>query len=398
MKILYFYQYFSTPKGSWGTRVYEFTRIWVEQGHDVTVVTGVYSKSDILASKLLETQYIDGVKVKVVNVKIDNKQKAFKRIWTWFEYLFFSSWYALVLPADVVIASSGPITVGIPGLVARYVRKRKFVFEARDIWPQTAIEMGMLKNKHLQRLSYWFEKKCYKASSHVITLSPGMVNDIISRYPETQVTSIPNSANIDLFSNISSYDINDWHYRKYAIYTGNIGIVNNSEWLFNAAMELKKRGRKDIYILLIGDGPLKEVLVNKAEQMKIDNFIVLNLIPKTNLVAYLQNAMASLVPLKFHPILSTSSPNKFFEAIAAGVPVIQNTNGWMRDFLEKHEIGFTIESDDYSSLADILIQIADNEIDISKIRGTAKAIAKKEFDKDFLADKMLRILISMLKK
>lgn len=392
MKILYFYQYFSTPKGSWGTRVYEFARNWVEQGHEVTVVTSVYSKSDIYATKLLETQNIDGITVKIVNVKIDNKQKTLKRIWTWFEYLCFSSWYALTLPADVVIASSGPITVGIPGLIARYVRKRKFVFETRDIWPHTAIEMGMLQNKYLQRLSYWFEKKCYKASSHVIALSPGMVNDIVSRYPNTKVTSVPNSANIDLFSNTVECDIKDWKYKKYAIYTGNIGIVNNSEWLFDVAVELNKRGRTDIIILLIGDGPLKNTLLKKAEQLNIENFVIMNLIPKTELVAYLQNSMVSLVPLKAQPILSTSSPNKFFESLAAGIPVIQNTNGWMKDFLENNNVGFTIASDDYSNLANVLIQIADNEINISKMKISAKEIAKKEFDKDILATRMLQIL------
>jgi len=396
MKILYFYQYFSTPKGSWGTRVYEFARNWVEQGHEVTVVTSIYSKSDLVANKFLETQYIDGIKVKIVNVIIDNKQKALKRIWTWLVYLFFSSWYALFLSADIVIASSGPITVGFPGLVARYFRKRKFVFEARDIWPQTVIEMGMLKNKLLQRFSYWFEKKCYKASSHVITLSSGMVNDILSRFPETKVTSVPNSANIVLFSNPSSHEINEWRDRKYAIYTGNIGVVNNSEWLLDTAVELTKRGRNDIYILLIGEGPLKTDLANKAGQMGIDNFIIMSLISKTDLVAYIQHAMVSLVPLQSFPILSTSSPNKFFESLAAGVPVIQNTNGWMKDFLEKHEIGFTIESDDYRSLANVLIQIADKEIDITKMQVTAKTIAAKEFDKDVLAEKMLCVLKSVV--
>ena len=396
MKILYFYQYFSTPKGSWGTRVYEFARNWVEQGHEVTVVTSIYSKSDLVANRLLETQTIDGIKVKIVNVKIDNKQKTLKRIWTWFVFLFFSSWYALILPADIVIASSGPITVGFPGLIARYLRKRKFVFEARDIWPQTAIEMGLLQNKTLQRLSYWFEKMCYKASSHVITLSAGMVDDILSRYPETKVTSIPNSANIDLFGNMSDYDIKEWRDRKYAIYTGNIGVINNSEWLLNTAVELHKRGRNDIFILLIGDGPLKEILLNKAEQTGIDNFIILPLISKTDLVAFIQHAMVSLVPLKSLPILSTSSPNKFFESLAAGVPVIQNTDGWMKDFLATHETGFTIESEDYYSLANVLIQIADNEIDISKMQAVAKQIAKKEFSKDTLAEKMLQVFINVI--
>src|SRR5690606_39051431 len=118
MKILYFYQYFSTPKGSWGTRVYEFTNEWVKQGHEVTVVTSIYSKSDLTADKLIENQDFEGIKVKVINVTIDNKQSIIKRILSFFKYSVISCYYAIVLPADIVIASSGPITVGLPGLIA----------------------------------------------------------------------------------------------------------------------------------------------------------------------------------------------------------------------------------------------------------------------------------------
>jgi len=123
MKIVYFYQYFSTPKGSWGTRVYEFAKEWVKEGHEVTVVTSVYSKSDIKAEKLIEDQYFEGIHVKIINVTIDNKQPFLKRIWSFIQYSLLSSYYALTLPADIVIASSGPITVGLPGFGQIYQGK-----------------------------------------------------------------------------------------------------------------------------------------------------------------------------------------------------------------------------------------------------------------------------------
>ena len=111
----------------------------------MTVVTSVYSKSDLKATKFIETQYHNGIRVKVINLKIDNRQPLFQRIYTFVAYALISAWYALTLPADVVVASSGPITVGIPGLVARYLRGRKLVFEARDLWPDGAIELGIIK-------------------------------------------------------------------------------------------------------------------------------------------------------------------------------------------------------------------------------------------------------------
>ncbi len=97
MKILYFYQYFSTPKGSWGTRVYEFAKEWVAEGHEVTVVSSIYSKSDLQAERLIENQVFDGIKVKVLNIRIDNKQSFLKRIFTFLAYSILSSWYALTL-------------------------------------------------------------------------------------------------------------------------------------------------------------------------------------------------------------------------------------------------------------------------------------------------------------
>jgi glycosyltransferase involved in cell wall biosynthesis len=391
MKIVYFYQYFATSKGSWGTRVYEFARNWVAQGHDVTVVSAVYSKSDLKVSKLLETQYHDGIRVKVVNVLIDNKRPIPQRIAAFLKYTFFSSWYALTLPADVVIASSGPITVGIPGLVARYLRGRKLVFEARDLWPSGAVELGIIRNSLMVRLAYWFEKRCYAAATHIVTLSPGMSDDIRRRYGYDKQTTVTNAANIALFSRQVN-TTTPFSGKKYAIYTGNIGEVNNSRWLLNAARELKRKGREDIIILLIGEGQWRETLEEEARVENIINFVRLGLMPKEDLVPYIQQSMVSLVPLKGTPVLDTSSPNKFFESLAAGVPVVQNTNGWMKDFLEEHKVGFTIPPDDAAGLADLLIRLCEDKEMLKDMGWRGQALARECFDKDVLSAKMLKVL------
>lgn len=399
MKILYFYQYFSTPKGSWGTRVYEFATEWVKAGHDVTVVTSVYSKSDIKARGFIDTQIIDGIRVKIIDVTIDNKQSFLKRVWSFLAYAFVSSWFALTLKADVVIASSGPITVGLPGLIARYFRGRKLVFETRDLWPEGAIELGILKNKIMIRLAYWFERTCYKASSLIVSLSPGMKKHIEVKHQHPNVISVTNSANIELFSTPQPFPKGEFlKERKYAIYTGNIGMVNNSIWLLNTAIELKKRGRDDLVILLIGEGQQREELEKKALQHNLNNFIIQPLIPKTSLVSYVQHAIVSLVPLKGTPVLDTSSPNKFFESLAAGVPVIQNTNGWMKDFLEEYNVGFTIAPDDATSLADKLIELDGHHEDRDTMSERAVTVAKQQFDKKILADRMLSALLSVHSK
>lgn len=398
MKILYFYQYFSTPKGAWGTRVYEFTKEWVDAGHEVTVVTSIYSKSDLQASSLIEDQYFEGIHVKVLNLRIDNKQPFLKRVWSFIAYSVLSCYYAITIRTDIVIASSGPITVGLPGLVARYIRGRKLVFETRDLWPEGAIELGIITNPILKRLSYWFEKQCYKASSYIVTLSPGMTNNIKNRFSIDTIDDVTNAANISLFATPAGFHRPDLPPKSYAIYTGNIGMVNNSYWLYEAAMLLKAKGRDDIKIVLIGEGQQREELEKKAVAHGLSNFIRLGLMPKQELVGYIQNALVSLVPLKGTPVLDTSSPNKFFESLAAGVPVIQTTNGWMKDFLVTHQVGYTLNPNDAAELADKLIALKDHPTDIEKTGENAAAIAKKFFDKDYLARKMLTILEDVHRK
>lgn len=391
MKILYFYQYFATSKGSWGTRVYEFARNWVAEGHEVTVVSAIYSKSDLQAKRFLETQYHDGIRVKVINVLIDNRKPIPQRIAAFLKYTFFSSWYALTLPADVVIASSGPITVGIPGLAARYLRGRKLVFEARDLWPSGAVELGIIRNPTLVKMAFWFERKCYMAARHIITLSPGMAADIERRYGYKKQTSVTNAANIRMFTKPAS-EPTPFTGIKYAIYTGNIGDVNNSGWLLDAARELKRQGREDILILLIGEGQLREKLERQAAAEGITNFVRLGLMPKEELVPYVQQSLVSLVPLKSKPVLDTSSPNKFFESLAAGVPVVQNTRGWMKEFLDLYEVGFTIAPDDARGLADLLIRLSDDGERLREMGYRGKALARRYFDKDVLSKKMLDVL------
>jgi glycosyltransferase involved in cell wall biosynthesis len=392
MKIVYFYQYFSTPKGSWGTRVYDFAKQWTEKGHSVTVVTSIYAKSDLKASRWMEEQTIDGIRVKILNLRIDNKQSRLRRIWTFLAFSIWSSWYALTLPADVVVASSGPITVGIPGLMARYLRGRRLVFEARDLWPDTAILMGALPNPVVQKLAYWFERQCYRAAHLIVALSPGIQQNIARRYGFNHSISIPNATNLDLFgtpvANVSlSASLSG---KKVVIYTGNIGAVNNSTLLLETAKALRQR--TDIVFLLIGDGQLKQELQAKQQQDALPNFFIYDLMPKNELVAYVQQAWLAIVPLKRAPLLDTSSPNKLMEALAAGTPVVQTTEGWIKTFLEEHQCGFTFSSDDPVALADLLIHLADDPTWRPAMSLRASAVARRLFDKNQLATDYLTAL------
>lgn len=392
MQILIFYQYFTTPKGSWGTRIYEFAKRWVELGHEVEIVSTIYSKSDLTANRFIEKQDHDGIKVTVINVRIDNKQSFIKRVWSFIVYAMMSSYYAIIRKPDITIASSGPITVGIPGLLSKWIRRTNLVFEVRDLWPEGAIELGVLRNKRLIRFSKWFERTLYKNSQLVVGLSPGICDYVKENFNHPNVISITNSANLSLFGKNTTLADANLKGQQYAIYAGNIGQVNNSMLLVYTAEVLAKRNRSDIKILLIGDGQQKDEIEKAINEKGLKNLILKGLMPKEQLVEYVQHSLASLVPLKNTPILNTSSPNKLFESLAAGVPVIQTTSGWMKDFLDEYKVGFTVSPDHPEELADLLIELADNQSDHVEMRNQARKVAEQHFDKDILSVRMIQAI------
>lgn len=396
MKILIFYQYFTTPKGSWGTRIYEFSKEWVKKGHEVTVVTSIYSKSDLKAVKFIENQIFEGIKVKVLNIKIDNKQPIIKRIFSFILYSIISSWYAFTLKADIVIASSGPITVGIPGLISKIFSKKKLVYEVRDLWPEVPIEIGVIKNVFFKKVAYFFEKKLYENASLVVGLSPGIRDHIISNFNHKNVISVTNSANLNLFGEKKYFDDNILNENDfYGIYTGNIGEINNSFWLVDAARNLKNKNIDNIKIVLVGDGQLKPEIISIIKKEKLINLIHFDLMPKERLVPYIQNANLSFVPLSPNPILDTSSPNKFFESLAAGVPVIQTTKGWIKDYIEINNVGFNLEGNDSESLSELLIKLKNNPKILDNMKQNSRKCAVRDFDQIALSDLYLSSLLKL---
>jgi len=185
-----------------------------------------------------------------------------------------------------------------------------------------------------------------------------MRENIEKRFPGVPVIDVTNAANIPLFSKPAPFENRSiLDPKKYAIYTGNIGPVNNSLWLLEAAKILQKEGRTDLKILMIGEGQQREHIEEEISKHQLETLLLWGLMPKEKLVGLIQNAMVSLVPLRGTPVLDTSSPNKFFESLAAGVPVIQNTSGWMKDFLIEHDLGFTLDPNDPVQLANKLIEL-----------------------------------------
>jgi len=397
IRILVFYQYFGTPKGKWSTRIYELTRRWINKGHKVTVVTSPYEKSDIQANKRIERQNIEGIDLIVINYPDSNLYPKFKRILNFLMFSLYSMWFALKEPCDVVIASSGPVTVGVPALLAKWFRRKPFIFEVRDLWPQGAVSLGILRNKAVIKLAFWFERLCYKNSDHTIGCSPGMTQNIEKRYPEVKTSVISNASDISLFKNEDGSSFDSFNKIGLFIYAGSLGAMDDVDTVVEAAKILKDRRANDIIIEIIGDGADREMLEDKSKIYELDNVRFSGLLPKTEVVKRLKQATATFVCFKPLEVLNTVSPNKMFDSFAAGIPIIQNTTGWIKEYVSDKKCGINVPPEDPEKMADAIMKLHNEKEFRNKLAENAFKSAVDDFDRDKLADKYLRIIDSVIK-
>jgi glycosyltransferase involved in cell wall biosynthesis len=392
MNIIYVYQYFGTPAGQWSTRVYEFTRRWVAQGHSVTVLTSPYDKSDIVAQKFIEKQFVDGVELIVINLGDNNQFSKWKRARRSFLFSIFSSYYAIKLKADLIICSSGPITVGLSGLIGKYLGGKKLVFEVRDLWPAGGIEMGLIKSYWLQKLFLWLEAVIYQNSNYIITSSDGQRDDIVRRFPHLngKISIVYNSCDNHLFG-ITQEVGAGFKSKPYFLYFGSLGFIHNTLYLIDVAKELKVLN-KEITIVIIGEGSDKKKLEELILKFTLTNVSIIGAMAKSKLIPYVQNCVATLFTTLGNAVQDTSSPNKVFDSFAAGKPVIQTTRGWLNELIERNECGLNCDVDHPESMAKAIVKYFENTDFLEKHGQSALHLAKTKFDRDVLAKHYLEIL------
>lgn len=392
MKILLFYQYFGTPKGSWSTRAYELTRRWVQQGHEVTVVTAPYDKSDISADDFITRQEIEGIKLIVVNSGDSNRLSTPVRAFRAIRFACVSSYYALSQSYDVLISSSGPITIGLPMILAKMFRRKPTVFEVRDLWPAGGIELGLIKKGWQSKLALWFEALCYKKADLIVPCSPGMEASINRRFPEKETLVISNASDPEVFEinpvpplNMPASIGND----SIFLYAGSLGLMDDCRQIVGAMEMLKD---KAISLVFVGDGSEREELEKQAENTGNNKVHFLGLIPKLEVAKWFSISTASFVTFKDFEVLHTSSPNKMFDSFAAGVPVIQSTKGWIKDLIENERCGINVDANDLHSFSRAMMRLQRDKVLQRELASNARRLAQDTFNRDVLSATYLSAL------
>jgi glycosyltransferase involved in cell wall biosynthesis len=379
--------------------MYEMCKVWKEQGAEVTVITSPYDKSDIHSQKFISRRDVEGIQLIVINAGDSNKFGLIKRAFKAIVFALVSSYYSITIKADVLIASSGPITIGIPGIIGKVFSRKKLVFEVRDLWPGGAIEMGIIKNELIKKLFFWFEKKCYNFSSMVVPCSTGMENNILERYPGVNSLVIPNASDInlfqrnDLFFDKLPFGLNNQS--KVFLYAGSLGLMDACDEIIEGFNKLSKK--ENVHLVFIGDGTERVKLQNLTLMYNLNNQIhFVGLIPKTEVVKWYKISIASFIVFKNFTVLGTSSPNKMFDSLAAGVPIIQNTQGWIEELVERDNVGINVRPNHSDSMAEAFTKFIDGQVDVSQLKSNALKCARESFERKKLAQKYYKSLEDLL--
>lgn len=394
MRVLYFHQHFSTPKGAAGIRSYQMARKLVEQGHQVTMVCGSYSggqtglAGDFVSGK--RTGSVDGIDVIEFDLAYANSDGFIKRAGIFLKFAIKSIGLALKQDYDVVFATTTPLTAGIPGIFARWLRGKPFVFEVRDLWPELPKAMGVITNPIVLFAMSCLEWLSYHSAHRCIGLAPGIAEGIAKRgVKPDNIRAIPNGCDLSIFESF------DQPWRPVgvrpddlmAVFTGTHGMANGLDAALDAAAELKKRGRDDIKLVLVGQGKLKPALQARARQLGLDNVIFHDPVDKKTLAGLMASADLGMQLLANVPAFYYgTSPNKFFDYIASGLPVLNNYPGWLADYIKQEQCGFAVKPNDPAAFADALEQAKSKRQELQLMGERAKQLAKTQFNRDNLAD------------
>ncbi len=407
MKILYFHQHFTTPEGSTGTRSFSNSMQLIKNGHKVTLVCGSFVGANTgLRGSFQRGQRrgdVDGIDVIELDLSYGNKDGFIKRTYIMFRYFLKAIKYVFTEDYDLVFATSTPLTASIPGIVAKIFKRKPFVFEVRDLWPELPREMGVIKNPIVLYLMSVLEYLSYTSSDHLIALSPGILEGIHKRgVSRKDITMIPNGCDMEIFKKNPSLSWRPESCKKedfLAIFSGTHGVANNVESIINAAKVLQSRKNTNVKIILIGQGGKKADLIKIVKKENLKNIIFLDPVSKLKLAGLMGSADIGLQVLANVPAFYYgTSPNKFFDYIAAGLPVINNYPGWLANLITENLCGYAIPPEDPEKFADTLEHAATNKELLAEMGSNAEELAKAKFDRQNLAKIWTETLEGVQKK
>jgi glycosyltransferase involved in cell wall biosynthesis len=364
MHILLVHQNFAAIDEPGGTRHHEMARYLTRLGHRVTVVTSPVSyltgTTNRPPARFVEQQEQGGVTILRAYTYPALHRSFFHRVLSFFSFMVSSLLAGIqVKEVDLVWGTSPPIFQGISAWALARLKGAPFLFEVRDLWPAFAIQVGVLRQPALIRASEWLERFLYQRAERVIVNSPGFIQHVQS-HGARRVELVPNGADLSMFD--PQADGADFRHKhglegKYvALYAGAHGMSNDLGILLEAAALLKEQ--PEIAVVLLGDGKEKPALQAQAGKMGLKNVHFIPPVPKNEMGAALAASDACIAILKPIPLYGTVYPNKVFDYMAAGKPVILAIGGVIREVIEQAGAGIPVTPGSPEEMAEAVLRLA----------------------------------------
>ncbi|MCD0457551.1 glycosyltransferase family 4 protein [Chryseobacterium sp. LC2016-27] len=402
MRLIYLHQYFTFPDSNGGTRSYDLAKSFISENIEVTVITST-SEIKYKTDKRWTVIEREGITVNYIYLPYGNHLSYFQRLLVFVKFLFFSSFRLLKLKGDILLATSTPLTIGIPALMKKWINKTPFIFEVRDVWPEAVIAIGAVKNKWMQKLLYMLEKTIYKNASAIVPLSVGMQHSIVTRYPQFKNKTdiiIENISEISRFQNKSDVvnlkEVIGFVPRFSVLYAGTFGKVNGLIKFIELAEETLKLDEKLVYIL-IGSGAEKENIINSAKERDLlnRNVFILNPITKNELpLWYNAVSMGSSFVIDI-PELWVNSANKFFDTLGANKPILINHEGWQAETIRERNIGYVLPLEINEKSANDFVKYTKDQSLIDEQGEMALKLAKEKYSLEKATENYLKVIKKM---
>jgi glycosyltransferase involved in cell wall biosynthesis len=389
MKIIYIHQYFLTPEQGGATRSYHLAKGMVNAGIEVEMIT---SHSE----NYYDFKLIEGIKVHYLPVSYRQEFGFLKRIWAFTTFVDQAKKLILKLPRpDFLYITSTPLTTGWVGLWAKKKLAIPFFFEVRDLWPDAPIQVGVIQNPVLKRILYNLESKIYRHAFKVIALSPGIANSIREKCDFCKIHMIPNFADTEFFHPTDKKEALLQKFglqRKFTIaYAGAIGQVNAVEEMLILAKIAQDKG-KDYQFVVMGKGSHLPPLLQRSKELGLSNFFYFPFGSKEEVRQLLGLADMAMVTFAHLPVLKTNSPNKFFDALAAGKGIIVNHKGWVYQLVKEYKLGIYFNPELPSESFERIEKMASDAKLLQETQKNSRELAEKYFSKEIAIQRLLAVI------
>lgn len=382
-----------------GSRWNEMAKTWIELGHEVSVIAGMIhyngsSKRSEYKGKYFVKKKFGNITVYRSHVSESYNSGFLGRLWGYFSFMFSSLWngiFRVKEQFDVVIVTSPPLFVGISGYLLSILKKIPMVFEIRDLWPESAIDTGVLTNRFLIKLAYKVEKFIYKKAVLINVLTPAFYNtlkDIKGISPE-KLIMIPNAADFSLSEKIlKTFDRetfrkqNDLENRFVITYVGAHGVANHLDQLLDAGKSLEDT---NVLFLLIGQGMEKDRLIEKAKEMGVKNVRFYDPVPKSDVFQFILASEMGASVLKNVETFKTVYSNKTFDYFSCKIPVLMAIDGVSRELVESAKAGSYVEPENILEYERIIRRYLKSPSSLRVEGENGYKFAKSNFDRESLA-------------